>query len=31
MSDFVARILLFLAHASIMVGTMGWIGNARSP
>jgi hypothetical protein len=29
MNDIVARILLFLACASIMVGTMGWYGNAH--
>jgi hypothetical protein len=31
MSDIGARILLFLAYASIMLGTMGWFGNARLP
>jgi len=25
MNDIVARILLFLAYASVMVGTMGWL------
>jgi hypothetical protein len=29
MSDIVARILLFAAYASILVGTMGWFGNAH--
>jgi hypothetical protein len=29
MNDIVARILLFLAYASVVVGTMGWFGNAH--
>jgi hypothetical protein len=29
MSDIVARILLFAAYASILVGTMGWFGNTH--
>jgi hypothetical protein len=29
MSDIVARILLFAAYASIIVGTMGWFGNSH--
>jgi hypothetical protein len=29
MSDIVARILLFAAYASIIVGTMGWFGNTH--
>jgi hypothetical protein len=29
MNDIVARILLFFAYASIMVGTTGWFGNAH--
>jgi hypothetical protein len=29
MNVIVARILLFLAYASIMVGTTGWFGNAH--
>jgi len=29
MSDIVARILLILAYASILVGTMGWFENTH--
>jgi hypothetical protein len=29
MSDIVARILLFFAYASILVGTMGWFENTH--
>jgi hypothetical protein len=29
MNDIVARILLFLAYASVMAGTTGWFGNAH--
>ena len=30
MSDIVARILLFAAYTSIVVGTMGWFGNTHA-